>query len=147
MSKKMKKKLSPNLLPLHERKILLRQASEWGMRALQGTFSRLKSRLTSDAEREDFFAPQFQNGNCRIKPNRYRITNSTLILTRTIEFRGTFSGHYLFCYFHESACNGACKPERSALGFTPTSMRRFVPPCASFLKHVYFLFLLLLFQN
>jgi hypothetical protein len=55
MSKKMKKKLSPELaaylLPLHERYISLRQASEWGMRALQGTFSRLKSRLTSDAEK------------------------------------------------------------------------------------------------
>ena len=38
MSKKMKKKLSPELaaylLPLHERYISLRQASEWGMRAL-----------------------------------------------------------------------------------------------------------------
>ena len=32
----------------HEIFVSLRQASEWGMRALQGTFSRLKSRLTSD---------------------------------------------------------------------------------------------------
>ena len=51
MSKKMKRRLSPELaeylLPLHERYISLRQASEWGMRALQGTFSRLKSRMTS----------------------------------------------------------------------------------------------------
>ena len=55
MSKKLKYKMSPELaaylLPLHERDISLRQASEWGMRALQGTFSRLKSRLTSDAEK------------------------------------------------------------------------------------------------
>lgn len=29
--------------------VSLRQASEWGMRALQGTFSRLRSRLTSDS--------------------------------------------------------------------------------------------------
>jgi hypothetical protein len=28
--------------------VSLRQSSEWGMRALQGTFARLKSRLTSD---------------------------------------------------------------------------------------------------
>ena len=32
---------------MHEKYISLRQASAWGMRALQGTFSRLKSRLTS----------------------------------------------------------------------------------------------------
>ena len=55
MSKKMKKRLSPELaeylLPLHERYISLRQALEWGMRALQGTFSRLKSRMTSNSER------------------------------------------------------------------------------------------------
>lgn len=51
----MKKKLSPELaaylLPLHERYISLRQASEWGMRASQETFSILKSRLISDAEK------------------------------------------------------------------------------------------------
>lgn len=51
MSKKMKRNLSPELaeylIPMHERYISLRQASEWGMRALQGTFSRLKSRMTS----------------------------------------------------------------------------------------------------
>jgi len=29
--------------------VSLRQASEWGMRALQGTFGRLRSRLTSDS--------------------------------------------------------------------------------------------------
>lgn len=55
MSKKMKKKLSPELaeylIPMHERYISLRQASEWGMRALQGTFSRLKSRMTSDSKK------------------------------------------------------------------------------------------------
>ena len=55
MSKKMKKKLAPALaeylLPLHEKYISLRQASEWGMRALQGSFSRLKSRLPSNAEK------------------------------------------------------------------------------------------------
>ena len=31
----------------------LRQAAEWGMRALQGTFSRLKSRLTSDKDKRE----------------------------------------------------------------------------------------------
>ena len=52
MTQRMRRKLSPQiaqyLLSLHEKYISLRQASEWGMRALQGTFSRLKSRLTSD---------------------------------------------------------------------------------------------------
>ena len=51
MTSRMRRKLSPALAeylhPLHEKYISLRQASEWGMRALQGTFSRLKSRLTS----------------------------------------------------------------------------------------------------
>jgi DDE superfamily endonuclease len=55
MSKKIKKKLSPELaeylIPTHERYISLRQASEWGMRALQGTFSRLKSRMTSNSKK------------------------------------------------------------------------------------------------
>jgi len=36
------------MLARHALYISLRQASEWGMRSLQGTFSRLKSRLTSD---------------------------------------------------------------------------------------------------
>jgi hypothetical protein len=31
-------------------KVSLRQAAEWGMRALQGTFCRLKSRLMSDVD-------------------------------------------------------------------------------------------------
>lgn len=31
--------------------VSLRQASEWGMRALQGSFSRLRSRLTSNKEK------------------------------------------------------------------------------------------------
>ncbi len=30
--------------------VSLRQSSEWGMRALQGTFSRMKSRLTSNSK-------------------------------------------------------------------------------------------------
>lgn len=55
LSSRMKKKLSPQiadyLVPLHEKYISLRQASEWGMRALQGSFSRLKSRLTSNHEK------------------------------------------------------------------------------------------------
>ena len=38
----------PMRIFLHERYVSLRQASEWGMRALQGTFTRLKSRLTSN---------------------------------------------------------------------------------------------------
>ena len=55
MTKKMRRKLDPvlgrYLLPMHEKYISLRQASEWGMRALQGTFGRLKSRLPSDSEK------------------------------------------------------------------------------------------------
>ena len=55
MTRRMRRKLSPEiaeyLIPMHEKYISLRQASEWGMRALQGTFSRLKSRLTSDNEK------------------------------------------------------------------------------------------------
>jgi hypothetical protein len=51
ISAKTRRKLAPNLVNLllekHNRAISLRQASEWGMRALQGSFSRLKSRLTS----------------------------------------------------------------------------------------------------
>ncbi len=51
MSEKRRRKLSPilrgALLELHNLYVSLRQAAEWGMRALQGTFSRLKSRLTS----------------------------------------------------------------------------------------------------
>ena len=35
----------------HEVYISLRQAAEWGMRALQGSFSRLKSRLTSNKQK------------------------------------------------------------------------------------------------
>jgi hypothetical protein len=52
LSRKSRLKLSPilanSLLRRHALYTSLRQASEWGMRALQGTFSRLKSRLTSD---------------------------------------------------------------------------------------------------
>jgi hypothetical protein len=36
---------------MHERYVSLRQALEWGMRALQGTFSRLKSRMTSNSKK------------------------------------------------------------------------------------------------
>ena len=36
------------LLQRHNMYVSLRQSSEWGMRALQGTFSRLKYRLPSD---------------------------------------------------------------------------------------------------
>lgn len=57
MTRRMRRKLSPEiaeyLIPLHEKYISLRQASEWGMRALQGTFSRLKSRLTSDGRKRN----------------------------------------------------------------------------------------------
>ena len=48
----MKNQLSPitrdAIIRKHEIFVSLRQASEWGMRALQGAFCRLKSRLTSD---------------------------------------------------------------------------------------------------
>ena len=39
------------VLERHNTYVSLRQASEWGMRALQGCFCRLKSRLTSDGEK------------------------------------------------------------------------------------------------
>jgi hypothetical protein len=52
LTKKMIKKLAPNLrqylIDTSNIYVSLRQASEWGMRALQGTFSRLKGRLTSN---------------------------------------------------------------------------------------------------
>ena len=48
----MKNQLSPitrdAIIRKHEMFVSLRQPSEWGMRALQGAFCRLKSRLTSD---------------------------------------------------------------------------------------------------
>jgi hypothetical protein len=51
LSQKSRRNLSPILrrefIELHNKYVSLRQSSEWGMRALQGTFSRLKSRLTS----------------------------------------------------------------------------------------------------
>jgi hypothetical protein len=52
LSKSSRAKLAPLLRALYLRKhaiyTSLRQASEWGMRGLQGTFTRLKSRLTSN---------------------------------------------------------------------------------------------------
>lgn len=54
LSKKAKRSLSPIVRDLiirrHEVYVSLRQAAEWGMRALQGTFCRLKSRLMSDVD-------------------------------------------------------------------------------------------------
>lgn len=53
LSRRMRRRLAPALrilLVLHAVYISLRQASEWGMRAIQGTFCRIKSRLTSDKE-------------------------------------------------------------------------------------------------
>ena len=53
ISKKQAKKLAPNLRPYFLRisniYTSLRQASEWGMRALQGTFPRCKKRLPGNA--------------------------------------------------------------------------------------------------
>lgn len=50
LSKEQKRRFrnDAELLERHRVYVSLRQASEWGMRALQGTFSRLKTRLTSD---------------------------------------------------------------------------------------------------
>jgi hypothetical protein len=52
ISRANKRKLSPVVRDLVLKKVgiyvSLRQASEWGMRALQGSYPRLKSRLTSD---------------------------------------------------------------------------------------------------
>lgn len=54
LSKRMKRSLGSNnrdaIIARHETFVTLRQASEWGMRALQATFSRLKSRLTSNKQ-------------------------------------------------------------------------------------------------
>jgi len=54
MSVKARRKIAEVLLELllakHNVYVSLRQSSEWGMRSLQGTFTRLKSRLTSDKE-------------------------------------------------------------------------------------------------
>ena len=51
ISVKTRRKLAPNLVNLllkkHNRAISLQQAFEWGMQALQGSFARMKSRLTS----------------------------------------------------------------------------------------------------
>jgi hypothetical protein len=53
ISTRAKEAMNPDVLraltPLHEKYVSLRQASEWGMRALQGSFSRMKSRLTSNS--------------------------------------------------------------------------------------------------
>jgi hypothetical protein len=55
MSKRQRRLVPQELLETVMRKhalyVSLRQASEWGMRALQGTFPRIKSRLTSDKEK------------------------------------------------------------------------------------------------
>ena len=52
MSQRTRENLAPAmrqyLLQRHNMYVSLRQSSEWGMRALQGTFTRLKSRLTSN---------------------------------------------------------------------------------------------------
>lgn len=52
MSASKRRKLSPvlreALITLHNLYTSLRQAAEWGMRAMEGTFARLKSRLTSN---------------------------------------------------------------------------------------------------
>jgi hypothetical protein len=52
ISKKRRASLAPGLrvhmLHMHAVCISLRQGAEWGMRALQGTFCRLKARLPSD---------------------------------------------------------------------------------------------------
>jgi hypothetical protein len=52
LSKKSRRNLAPilrnHMIELHNLYVSLRQSSEWGMRALQGSFSRLKSRLTSN---------------------------------------------------------------------------------------------------
>ena len=52
LSKRARANLDPqnrrDILRLSNRYVSLRQAAEWGMRSLQGTFTRLKTRLTSD---------------------------------------------------------------------------------------------------
>ena len=52
LSKRARENLDPQtrraVLRLSNRYVSLRQAAEWGMRSLQGPFTRLKTRLTSD---------------------------------------------------------------------------------------------------
>ena len=88
LSKKARRQLSPILrkaiLEIHNKYVSLRQSSEWGMRGLQGTFSRLKARLSSD------------------KFKRSLLIYSILLLSNfRIEFAGlnqiatVFNAHYL----------------------------------------------------
>lgn len=55
LSKRARRNLAPALAPVmlqkHAVYVSLRQAAEWGMRALQGTFARMSSRLTSNKEK------------------------------------------------------------------------------------------------
>lgn len=55
MSRRQRRSILPEyqafLAELHGLYVSLRQASEWGMRALQGTFPRIKSRLPSDKDK------------------------------------------------------------------------------------------------
>jgi hypothetical protein len=55
IDEKTRSKLNPTLrrfvIEEHNLCVSLRQSSEWGMRALQGSFSRLKTRLISDSHR------------------------------------------------------------------------------------------------
>jgi hypothetical protein len=92
LSKRARRSLSPILrkiiLQLHNKYVSLRQSSEWGMRGLQGSFSRLKSRLTSD---------------CRM---RYLIIYSILLLSNfRIEYSGLNQIATVFNYHYEQYIN------------------------------------------
>jgi len=72
LSKKARRQLSPILrkaiLEVHNKYVSLRQSSEWGMRGLQGTFSRLKARLTSNKfKRHSLIYSIFLLSNFRIE--------------------------------------------------------------------------------
>ena len=92
LSKAARRSLSPILrsiiLQLHNKYVSLRQGSEWGMRGLQGTFSRLKARLTSN------------------KTKRYLIIKSILLLSNfRIHYSGLNQIATVFNYHYEQYIN------------------------------------------
>jgi hypothetical protein len=87
VSKKDAKRLSPILrnaiLERANDHVSLRQASEWGMRGLQGTWPRIKSRLTSNSSKRRLII------SCIILLNNYRTEYLGLNQITTV-----FNKHY-----------------------------------------------------
>lgn len=103
-SEKSAEKLSPllreHLLMMATVYISLRQAAEWGMRSLQGSFPRLKARLLADEKKRKFNCiinrvdPQLSDSIGRSQPNchrfRSRVSERLSTLRDTIVFVATF---------------------------------------------------------